>query len=386
MKKLLMLALALMIAVGIFATDMEATKINGHSAGIAAQDLSFSVTVKNTGSTAVSSYNVYLKKYGAERLICDPSSAALEAGESAVHSFTWSINSDNVYFLVGEVELVGDSNSSNNETAAKRVVIFNQDTTSQTVGDLLTSFPDTTLPTGVNNKSCVTETIYKATEMDMISETIVGLFYFKYTEQDVLDNHIKIWVKNTAASDLSDGWLPFAGYTLVFDDLIDFLSTDEYVFIPFSSPITYTGGNFAIRMNRVDTESSSLFNAFMCNTPTPEDIRSIYIVSDDTVHDPTNPGLSGPGTLVNSIPITVFLIDNAGIVELAQPEVTITKVGTTVTLNWAEIPNADAYKVFASNEPDVFPDNPITTVYTNSYTASMGNAAMKFYKVVAITN
>ena len=57
---------------------------------------------------------------------------------------------------------------------------------------------------------------------------------------------MKIWLKNTDAANVSTGWLPFNGYQLVFDGVVDFPSGSNLVFIPFSAPFAYNGQNLAL--------------------------------------------------------------------------------------------------------------------------------------------
>jgi len=381
MKKLLMLALALMIAVGIFATDMAAIRIAGPSAWFIDNPIYFNITVKNNGAASQSSYTIHLKKYGAERISSLLINTPLAAGASVVQGISWTPRTADVYNLVGEVEVSGDSDATNNETQQKIVGVYAFNITQLLVGTPSEATKTNTLPVSVNYKNCVTETIYTAREMQTISGMIRGLVYFNNFTEEVLDNHIKIWAKNTSVTNLSDGWLPFDGYTLVYDGLVDFPLSGGSVTIPFTTSIEYTGSNLAVRVNRVDTDTSASGNVFYYINPRHGNNRSRYVRSNTDTYDPENPGVDG--TLTSRIPVTGLWVSDAEILDLAQPELTITQDGDTVTIIWEEIDGANSYMVFASDVPDYFSDDPIDTVYTNSYTVDVGTDVMKFYKVVA---
>ncbi len=53
----------------------------------------------------------------------------------------------------------------------------------------------------------IVQTLYFPEEIDLPGRTITGLTYFNAFEADFDDRVIKIWLGETNAADLSDGWM-----------------------------------------------------------------------------------------------------------------------------------------------------------------------------------
>jgi len=367
--------------------DLACTLLSGLTYGKVGTPITYTITVYNNGTATQNAYNIHLKRYGDDRLASLPVSTPLAPGASAQHTITWTPLVANVgtYQLQGEVELATDANSANNLSPTRLAGIYPATAYLPLVGDPQATTTANTLPTNVYWKNGVTETIYTAQEMQMSAGNIQGLVYYNSFTQDVSGIHLKIWAKNTTSTDLSSAWLPFTDYALVFDGTVDFPNGSNSIYIPFSAPVAYTGGNFAIRVNRVmDTVYYPSSNVFYYTVPQYVNNRSRYMQSDTTTYDPLDPGVGGTGTLLNNIPITTFIATDAVPVSLATPSVTITHSGTNVTLNWAAVPNAYGYRVYASDDPLTWPSTPLSVVYTNSYTGAA--AAYKFFKVTAVSS
>jgi hypothetical protein len=284
------------------------------------------------------------------------------------------------------VELAGDGNATNNESAPRAANVLPLGVYTPVIGDPLTTTSANTLPTNMYWKNGVTETIYTATEMQMTAGTILGVTYFNNFTENLLGKQLKIWAKNTTETDLSVAWLPFAGYQLVFDGVVDFPIGQNTIFIPFTPTIPYTGGNFALRVNRVmDTDYFLSTNVFYYSLPKYVNSRSRYIQSDTTLYDPLDPGLLGTGTLLNDIPVTAFIVGDAVPVVLAEPVVTPTTVGTNVNLGWPTVPGAYAYRIYGSHN-NAAPWTLLGVVWTNSYTYSTLTDQMEFFYVEAISS
>lgn len=374
----------------LMSADLAATAIAGPAYGLAGSPMTFSITVYNNGTVQQTSYNVHLKRYGDDRLASVAVTTPLDPGAYATHNVTWTPGVPDIgnLSLVGEVELALDGNAANNETAVKAVSVFPSTAYVPLIGDPLSTTTANTLPLDFYWKNSLSETIYTALEMQMTAGTVSGVFYFNNFTQDLASKPVKIWAKNTTATDASSGWLPFEDYTLVFDGTVSFPIGVNTVYIPFTTPIAYTGGNFALRVNRpIDTQYYNSSNKFYYTVPQHDPNRSRFMYSDSETFDPTNPGSASTTPTVNSnIPITAFMVANAVPVVLAAPVVTISQVGGVGSLTWDAVPGAYAYRIYASDDPYTWdPEaDPLAVVWTNSYTPDL-TAPKMFYKVVAVS-
>lgn len=363
--------------------DLAALSVTGPSLGIIGSPLEFTVTVKNSGTLPQASYNVHLKRIGDDRYATLPVSTPLDPGATAVHTVVWTPTNTETFSYVAEVELTGDQNAANNESASRMISTVPVTTYFPTVGDPTGTTTVRFLPFDFFYKNSVGESIYTQLEMQMTSGTIQGIVYYNSFVTNLPATPVKIWIKHTAENDLVAGWLPFEGYTLVYDGTVHFPSGINAVYIPFSTPFNYTGGNVAIRTHRpMDAVYYSSSDVFYHTTPNIGLNRSRYIYNDTTVYDPTT--ITG-GTNISSLPLTTFVAPVATPVALSAPVITPAVVGSNLSISWPAVPGAYGYRVYASNDPYDWSGQPVSVVYTTSYSAPMTDG-MKYYKIVAISS
>ena len=366
----------------IAANDLQATQLWGTGCGRMGEALHFDLDVKNNGSQTQNSYLVRLMSTGQGVLASQQVNEPLAMDASATHTLTWTPSASGHYTVYGEVLLNGDEVSGNNCSPQEAVHVLSPQDHIANVGNLATASTTNILPLNFYWKNSLSETVYLAEELQMQSGTLQGMVYVNNFTQDLANKPVKIWLKNTDAANVSTGWLPFNGYQLVFDGVVDFPSGSNLVFIPFSAPFAYNGQNLALRCNRpMDTAYFSSDNKFYYNTSTAQPSRSRYIQSDNTAYDPTAP--TAPGTLSNNIPVTSFIAENAALPPLPAPQVSISQLGTDVSLTWDVQPGYHGYKVFASDDPYVWPEQPAATVYEPQF--STGSEARMFFKVLAFS-
>jgi hypothetical protein len=83
----------------------------------------------------------------------------------------------------------------------------------------------------------------------------------------------------------------------------------------------------------------------------------------------------------------MFVVTNATPVVLSAPVVTITTTTTGVQLSWNQVPNANAYRIYVSDDPYIFPaQTPIVVQEpTRTYQFNTTGVNRKFFKVIAIS-
>jgi len=345
----------------------------------------FNVTVNNNGTAVQNNYMVKLMSVDTRvELASLTVNTALDPGATVVHSLSWNPATAGNVSVYGKVVAAGDGNATNDNTATKNVLVISSATYIPTAGDPLSTLLANTHPFNFYWKNSVSETIYSAQEMQMTAGTIDAVIYYNNFVTNLTAMPVKLWMKNTTEANVNAAWLPFAGYTLVFDGVVNFPSGANSIVIPLTTPFAYTGDNLAVRAHRpLDTVYYSSNDRFYLTNTLHNPNRSRYINSDSDVYDPTNPGLIGTGTLSSQIPVTTFLVSNATPVVLTAPTVQIARSATNAVLSWNAVAGAYGYKIYASDDPELFDNMPVATVYTTTYTTPA--LAKKFFKVVAIS-
>lgn len=360
--------------------DLMSTSLNGMAYCTLGQELSFQVGIKNYGSAAQSSYQILLLDANTQALLSSLDCNSLLAPEqTATHSISWIPGEAGQRSVYASVYFASDSYASNNSTRLLELNIYPQNNYIPLAGDPQSSSTANSLPLNFYWKNSLSETIYLADELIIANGNIEGLIYKTNFVEELSQKPVKIWLKNTSATELTTSWLDFDGYSLVFEGLLDFAPDTNYLLIPFSMPFAYTGGNLAIRANRpMDTAYFSTNNHFFNSLDSMCPNRSRYLQSDSVLYDPAAP--SAAGTLSSLIPLTAFVCTNAS---LNSPQLLINRSGDSVQLCWNAVRGAVSYKIFASDDPFNWPDSSEATVSGTSFNGSP--SGKRFYKVVAST-
>lgn len=370
------------ISIGeIKATDLAVVSLDSGLFGKVGAAFSQTVKVQNLGTNPQSGYTVYLKKQGTGAVLAQKQiSATLAANETAEHTLSWTPTTTGFVNVYAEVVRAGDQVSSNNSSAAKAVYITAANARTLYVGDPESPYMANFMPFDSNEASFVNEAIYFASEVQATGGIIQAISYNSMYIEGADTLPVQIWMKNTTATDLYDGWLSNDDYQLVYQGDVVCPAGYHEITVPLNTPFNYTGGNVAIRIGK----AAGAIGPFGCwwrvtgDYYYPDRVRACAAPVD-----PANP--SG-GSLWDYVPNITFVMANANLVEnLAAPVVNLTISGSNVTLAWELIPYAHSYKVYTSDDPYSFGDEPLGTTRYN--TANLGSApdAKLFFKVTANT-
>ncbi|MCK9349576.1 MAG: hypothetical protein M0P41_11605, partial [Sphaerochaeta sp.] len=365
--------------------DLAVTDFAGDSYGLAGDQLSYTVTVTNNGTAAQNSYSVQLLSQTRDVLATLNVSESLEPGASAQHIINWTPSIADTYDVYAKVILAGDANPTNDESYLITVAIFSVTSFTPLVGNIASATSTTSIPFHMYWKNNVAETIYMAHEMQMVSGTINAIVYHNNFTQNI-NVPVKVWMKHTTES-INAAWLPFDDYTLVYDGNIFFPAGVNPIVIPLQTPFQYTGGNLAIRTNRVmDTRDYGNSEKYFYTTDNMNPNRTRYYQADSSVIDPANPGLTNAGTQSSMIPNTGFIVDPyVALPAPSAPVVQIAMSGTNPQLSWNAVDNAYVYAIYGSDDPyDWSAESEIATTSGLTYNIA-SPTAKKFYKVVART-
>jgi hypothetical protein len=369
----------------LVANDLALTGVSGLTYGMTGVPLDYSVSVFNNGTAQQDAYTVELHSVNSRDLLAsltvtDP----IAAGSTATHNISWTPTVTGIYEIYAKVILTGDANSSNDESDAYTVGIFSPESYLPYVGNIESSTSGTSTPFNVYYKNNLAETIYLAAEMQMASGTINGIAYFNTFTQDVYIP-VKIWMQETTAM-VNDAWLPYEDYTLVYDGNVFFPAGTNTVVIPLQNPFTYSGGNLAVRTNRVmDTQYYSFSDKFYYTTDANYPDRTRFYQNDSTEIDPTDPALTATGTQSDYIPNTAFIVDpyTAAPAPVMPANVQMAMDSGAAQLSWDAATGAYYYVVYSSDDPYTWTGDSITEteVYGTSYNPPA--SAKKFFKVAS---
>lgn len=289
--------------------DLKVKGLDYGNVARANQNHPIKAIVKNIGQNFVAgtNYNVQLK-----------SDTGVVATLNGVDLAPWSEEQfvfQSIFSNVGvqdlrvEVVFNQDSDTLSNTTDEFRIHIVPENAISETNG--APQYPSQNLPFNGNGSDFtlgsddLTQVLYLANDLKN------GFIYgYELKARNIIEGSrklpLQIWVGETTASDLSAGWQPFSGLTLVFDDTIVVSGAEQDIYIPFNVPYLYSGNNnLVIQSYQYDAEWPSLATSFYLNG-TVGQVRSRFVLEAFTV-DPTNPAFTG-GTL-NDFPYTNFIID-----------------------------------------------------------------------------
>jgi hypothetical protein len=362
----------------LLANDLMVNSLEGFGIGVVGDTLNYQVSITNNGSQTQASYLVHLMANGNPvPLTSVQVSNPLLTDQTALHTLTWmpTISQDSAVYA--KVVLASDANSANDSSDPIAATVYPADIYLPVTEDITLSPTANTLPCNFYWKNSVSETIYLAEELKMASGNIEGIVLFNNFVESLASKPIMIWMQNTSAVNLSSSWLPYEGYTLVFDGTIDFPLGKNAITIPLATAFAYSGENLALRCNRpMDTAYFSTNNHFYYSESTLHPSRSRELHSDTVTYDPTL--LTDTGNLSNNIPITAFVISDAA---LATPIVQCNQNGTNLQLTWNAVLGAHSYQIYSTDNPLSWPDTPVALVSGTSYTCT--TYERRFFKIVA---
>jgi M6 family metalloprotease-like protein len=173
------------------------------------------------------------------------------------------------------------------------------------------------IPLNMYWKNSLSQTIYYTGEIENTG-TVFKLSYYNNFTSDLQNKPVKIWLGETALTDLSSGWIPSTALELVFDGTLNFPSGENEIDILLQNPYQYEGQNLVVMVNRpMDSQYHSSNDKFYVTTTTDNN-RTRYLQSDTTAFDPANPSGGTLSSLIANIKISMQSD------EADQPEILLT--------------------------------------------------------------
>jgi hypothetical protein len=356
--------------------DLALNSFYGDAIAMAANEAYYIVTANNLGASEINSYTITLRDcFSLEALASVEINTPLPSGSPTIHGLTWTPEAEGDYTIFAELNTSGDEILWNNSSTPLTVRVLPETVDQIFVGDYDSSTEAFAYPFNFFYEDFVAETLYLADEISAGSGTIAGLCYFN-DFSTAQTKQVQIWMQNTTAADLSEAWLPWDNYSLVFDGWIYFPAGQNMIQIPIT-PFTYTGANLAIRTSRTWEGEWTGDNLWFTSTDPTSRIRTRYYCDDSEFVDHINPLYAYAEA---EYPNIIFYLeaDESGS-SLATPQPEISLENSDIVLEWPPVPNANSYIVQASADPYDFTEAISTTVYENRYVAPDG--PRKFFRV-----
>ncbi|MDD3535219.1 MAG: carboxypeptidase regulatory-like domain-containing protein [Candidatus Cloacimonetes bacterium] len=372
--------------------DLTCLSITGDVNPGADSPSEYSVRIKNNGQVTQDNYAVRLMQEGGivlGNLVGNP----IMDAEEQTYIFSWiptTIGPANIY---GRTVLTGDEVPANNQSAALPINVQAAGTQSYTFG---LGDQQARLPINMYYKASLFETIYLADELD-IDGIITGIQIYNNFVTNLPNKQTNIWMGETTHSDLTQGWIPSTELTHVFSGGVNYPAGENNIFIPFSTPLVYGGGNLVLMMERpLDNQYYDSLNFFKCQTVGSS--RSLMVSSRSAAFNPASPPADTSPS--NQFPKATFLYINQLISHdlsctnmLGNSELrTETEYDFVATIRNNGLETQSDYLIKLMKEGDVelgsIAGNPIAfsevQTYTFQYTPSTVGTSYLYCKVVLI--
>lgn len=293
----------------IIPSDNDLAAISLTAPAYATQNVpsAFKVKVKNTGNLTQGSYLVNL--YQSDNIeIGSVNGVPLNYNEEHEFVVYGTFPASGLKDVFAKVILPGDHQPSNDASQSLEVEVLESGNGYIIIGN--ENEMENRLPVSYESMNSLSQSIYFPEEIGM-EGMITGLGYIYSFRQDVVDAPLKIWIGESAYSDLTAGWIPSSELTLVYDGTASYHKGIDTLKIDFSNHYAYHGGNLVIMVNRpfdysIYPGNEIASNLFQCSTTPEHPARSRQYFADLMVIDPAHPRF---GTLVSQIPNTLLKFD-----------------------------------------------------------------------------
>lgn len=268
--------------------DLVARKIAGNTTPNIGEAASYTVTVENGGAVPQDDYTIKLFDENGDEL-ASVQGTTIAFAETIDYTLSWTPTNGDLggHTFTAKVESNNDAVLTNNETSDFLVAVQYEDTEDIQIGDFSSTIPTNETPFDFFYKHSLTQTLYKAEDITASQETMNGMEYTAYFDNDTEDVAIQIYLGETTQADMSTNWVDPSTFTLVYDGLVDFQKGLNNIYIPFDTAYNYTGDNLVVYANKSYAEQV-LWVGFI-NTPEQNIPYSRVVYGDDQPYDAMNP-------------------------------------------------------------------------------------------------
>jgi len=290
---------ALSNMIRILRLDLSALTVSGTTTPSVGLQATYTVHVKNTGTTTQNGTAFTVKLMSGETVLASVPGVTLAPNEEHDFLIPWTPSTAGPVALTGRAVLPGDAVPTNDTTPILNISVMAAGVVAVTVGD---GSAVEGRPVDFYYKNSLFQCLYFPSEIGMYG-SISALSFYNNFVTNLPDKPTKIWLGQTPLADLSAGWILPPELTLVYDGNITYPSGENTVTIPLQTAFNYTSGNLVLYANRpMDTVSYNTNDNFKVQTAGTN--RARKLTSDTVTYDPAAP--SATGTLSAQFPQTTL--------------------------------------------------------------------------------
>lgn len=285
--------------------DLEASSLRGTGFPERGTDNEYTVRITNHAVNPATNYKVQLVNALTHEVLNETEGPSISPDSMITVSLKLTPAAEGPMTIIGRVSISNDENEANDAATPLQVSVVNATTTPINIGGQVTSGTSYNgLPLGFYYEHYVSQSVYQANEIGLVSGSIKGLQYYTTSKSDMEQGNIQIYVGETTREDFSDGkWTDVKGLTKVFEGVMPIYAGNNAVDIPFTNPYAYKGGNLVVCTVR-NRDNFVMGTLFAVDKGHPN--ASMFYKSNEDIdinHLPDN------SEIVEYIPIVSFYTD-----------------------------------------------------------------------------
>lgn len=272
--------------------DLHAVSLTGDLVPIQNSIANYIVRIRNRGTAAQSVYSVSLMH--GDTILSSIMGPPISPGEIIDFPITCTFTNTGPIEIYAMIMLAADLNTDNNVTPPLTVLVQFPGTDTVTIGSGDIQYR---IPMDFYWKNGLFECIYLSSEIDMVGLLTSVVFYNNF-ETDLSEGKpTRIWLGETTASNLLQGWIPTTQLTSVFDGLVSYPNGQNMITVTLTTAFAYTGGNLVMLVHRpMDSEYYDSNDNFYCQDMGLARSRKVW--GDTYLFDPAAPPASSTAGLV----------------------------------------------------------------------------------------
>ncbi|MDD3052629.1 MAG: carboxypeptidase regulatory-like domain-containing protein, partial [Candidatus Cloacimonetes bacterium] len=295
-----------------FLEDLAITDFQGETQLYNGISNSFSVNVSNHGNSPQGVFSIDLVLDNDIIVYSEEVTHMINPGEIYSHELEWTpenFSEFSVAELTVSLNSPFDENIANNRSNPLLVTFMTEDNAVFSIGESgeLGGF----IPVNPAYNNSMSQTVYYDEEISVNSEILGIIYHYDFVSECVFEE-LSLWIGTTELDNLASGWAALDSQQQVFNDEICFQQGEHFLYIQFSEPFIYDGGNLIVTVVKHFSESVfSYNNRFFMSTDDSNLSRSRALFQDV---NPINPNQTENGIVIDSFANTIFIANTLGTV------------------------------------------------------------------------